>query len=289
MVDHLRELGIELDPDDVVTSAMAGAKRLAELLWDGSEVLAVGGEGVALALTNEGLTPVRTADIAGRSDRERPVAVLQGFGRDVAWTDLAEAAFAIQQGALWVATNADSTVPTDRGIAPGNGSLVEAVRRAVAIDPEVVGKPHPPLYLRCAERLGCAPSESLAIGDRLDTDIEGAVRTGMDSLFVLTGVNGPQDVILAGPEHRPTFLGRDLRVLHEPYEPAHVTEGEQDVVATCGGARASVSSRAIVLGQRGSASERLRAIVAAGVHHVDGGATLPTWPDVDSWIHEGDS
>lgn len=285
---HLSELGLTLELADVVTSAMAGAHRLAELVPAGARVLAVGGDGVQIALEDEGLTAVRAGDLL--AEGAEPVqGVLQGFGKQVSWVDLSEAAFAIQQGARWVASNTDFTIPTDRGIGPGNGTLVGVVRRAVDVDPEVVGKPFPPLYMRCAERLGCEPAQSLAIGDRLDTDIEGAVRTGMDSLFVFTGVDGPRSIIEAGPDQRPTYLARDLRGLAEEYVEPQVETGGGDVVATCGDARVVLSSARIETTGGGSASERLRAVVAAGIAHVDAGGTLPDWSGVDPWILEDDA
>jgi len=187
VVAHLRELGLDCAPEAVATSSQAGAWLLTNRLEPGSPVLAVGGAGVATALEEAGLRPVLPADAAGGAGVR---AVLQGYGPAVTATDLAEAAYAVQGGAIWAATNTDGTLPTDRGVAPGNGSLVSAVERAVGRPPDLVaGKPAPPLYLMCAQRLGLAPARVLAVGDRLDTDIEGAVAAGMDSLLVLTGVD----------------------------------------------------------------------------------------------------
>ena len=93
---------------------------------------------------------------------------MQGYGPEVGWADLAEAAYAVQSGAVWVATNVDATLPTARGMAPGNGTLVDAVRQATGRQPVVVGKPHTPLYDLSARVLGTLPQETLAIGDRLD-------------------------------------------------------------------------------------------------------------------------
>ena len=186
-----------------------------------------------------------------------------------------------------MATNTDLTIPTARGIAPGNGTLVGAVRQAVEIDPEVVGKPHPPLYLLCADLLGCAAEDTLAIGDRLDTDIEGATATGMDSLFVLTGVHSARDVILAPRRARPTHLGHDLRVLHESPVEARVQLEDSGVVATCGKARVRITE-SVELGDHGDATARLRAVVAAGHALVDAGRDLPSLPDLTSWIRAGE-
>jgi glycerol-1-phosphatase len=113
-----------------------------------------------------------------------------------------------------VATNTDLTLPTDRGLAPGNGSLVAAVATAVGHEPhEVAGKPESPLYELCAARLGTDADRVLAVGDRLSTDIAGAVAAGMESLLVLTGVDDLDAVLDAGPDRRPTHVAVDLRSL----------------------------------------------------------------------------
>ena len=204
VAEHLVELGIAATSDDVVTSAQAGAQVLAGRFPAGSAVLAVGGEGVWQALDEVGLVGVRSAD-------DHPVAVLQGFGFDLTWDQLNEAAIAIQRGAHWVATNIDPTRPTDRGIVPGNGAAVDAVRQAVQVEPEVAGKPYRPLIDATVSRLGAR--HPIFVGDRLDTDIAGAVTAGLDSMLVLSGAHRPADLLVAVRGSRPTHLGFDLRDL----------------------------------------------------------------------------
>lgn len=222
VAESLRGFGVRLDDADVLTSSMAGASHLAHQLAAGAAVLAIGGPGVTEALEAAGLRPVAAADAA-----KAPVeAVLQGYGAGVTAAELGEAAYAIQGGARWVATNNDLTLPTDRGVAPGNGSLVAAVQLAVGIEPTVVGKPGPMLYELAAEALGTGPDSTLGIGDRLETDTAGAHAAGMDALHVLTGVHGPADLVRAPRGMRPRFIGVDLRVLHEAYaEPAPAGNG----------------------------------------------------------------
>jgi HAD superfamily hydrolase (TIGR01450 family) len=213
---HLTELGLSVTGSDVVTSSQAGAGELVKLLPAGATVLGVGGPGVREALQHSGfrvLTPHDTRD----DPTTRVAGVLQGYGASVSASDLAEAAYAITAGAAWVATNTDRTLPTHRGTAPGNGSLVSAVRMAVTRDPLVAGKPQAPLYRLCAERLGLEADKVLAVGDRLDTDIAGAVTTGMDSVLVLTGVDSVTSTAVAPASMRPTFVATDLRALMEPY------------------------------------------------------------------------
>ncbi|MFW5471610.1 HAD-IIA family hydrolase [Knoellia sp. CPCC 206435] len=215
--DHLRRLGLTIEDSAVATSSQAAAWVLTRHLEPGARVLAIGGSGVSDALRERGFEPVTTA-------ADEPAAVVQGYGPAVTADDLAQAAYAVQRGALWLATNTDHTLPTASGFAPGNGALVLAVGAAVGRGPELVaGKPDEPLYLLCAERLGVEPDRILAIGDRLETDIEGATAAGMDSLLVLTGVHGVPDAIAARTAARPTWIAADLRALfvdEEELEPA---------------------------------------------------------------------
>jgi glycerol 3-phosphatase-2 len=189
---HLRELGFTASAADVVTSAQSAAHLLAGQLSPGSPVLIVGTEALANEITAVGLRSVRRYE-------DDPVAVVQGLSTTIGWPDLAEAALAIRAGALWVAANVDPTLPTERGLLPGNGSLVAALRTATGAEPQVAGKPSP----------------SLLIGDRLDADIEGANAAGLPSLMVLTGVNTARDAVYAEPARRPTYIAHDLRSLHQ--------------------------------------------------------------------------
>lgn len=203
---HLRRLGLQVADDQVVTSAMAGAAEVRDRCGPVARVLAVGGPGVREALETHGLVAASAGEV--------PVdAVLQGYGPDVTVTDLTEAAHAVDAGAVWVATNEDLTRPTERGTAPGNGTLVAAVRAATGVTPVVVGKPHPPLFLMAAGLLAIEATEILVVGDRLDTDIAGATAAGMDSVLVLTGVHGHEHASSAPPDEQPTHVIRDLRGL----------------------------------------------------------------------------
>lgn len=217
---HLRELGLELGDDQVVTSAQVAAALVVRHAGRGARVLPVGGPGVPASLEAAGLVVVGSAD-------DDPHAVVQGYGPQVSWTDLAEAVHAVRGGAWWVATNRDLTIPTSRGIAPGNGALVQVVRTAVDVDPVVAGKPEPVAFTESAAAIGS--SSPLVVGDRIDTDIEGAVAAGMDSLLVLTGVHGLADLTGLTARSRPTYVAEDLRDMHRPALRAIV----QDGVARC--------------------------------------------------------
>jgi HAD superfamily hydrolase (TIGR01450 family) len=213
VAEHLSGLGLNVGPEDVVTSPQAAIKLLADLVPAGSTILVVGGEGL--------LEVVRAAGyVATDTTEDKPAAVIQGFSPDVGWKQLAEASFALARdaegnGIPWVATNTDWTIPQERGIAPGNGTLVSAVHTAVGILPVVAGKPERAIFDEATARFGA--SHPVFIGDRLDTDILGANRAGIPSIMVLTGIDGAKQVIAAAPEERPHFLLDDLRGLTEPY------------------------------------------------------------------------
>ncbi len=234
VAEHLSELGIATAAADVVTSAQAAADLLRQRFGAGARVLLVGGEGVADAVAEAGLVGVHSAD-------DDPIAVIQGYGFGLAWQELNEAAVAINRGAHWVATNTDPTRPTDRGLVPGNGAAVAAVRLAVQVEPEVAGKPYRPLLDDTIARLQLG--RPLFVGDRLDTDIAGAINAGLDSMLVLSGSHGVAELLVAVPGERPSHLGADLRAL---LAPALVVEQVGDSVR-CGVALARADGDQLIV------------------------------------------
>ncbi|GAA4353331.1 HAD-IIA family hydrolase [Angustibacter luteus] len=216
VAEHLRRLGVDAAPADVVTSAQAAASLLREQLEAGAAVLSIGARGLAEALVEVGLRPVGSMD-------DEPLAVVQGFSPDLSWPMLLEACVAIRAGLPWVATNLDATLPTARGPAPGNGAFVEVVRRTTGVDPQVAGKPFRPLMDASVQRLRA--ERGLVVGDRLDTDLEGARRAGLPGLLVLTGVTDAGTLLGARPEERPDFLAADLGGLLEPHPGVRAESG----------------------------------------------------------------
>jgi glycerol-1-phosphatase len=249
---QLSSLGVPATSADVITSGQAAARLLASRLPPGARVLVVGGNGLRIALRERGLRPVSAY-------AERPAAVVQGFAPDLSYGLLAEGALAVANGALFVATNADITLPTARGAEMGNGSLVRAIAAATGKTPIVAGKPEPPLHAEAVHRTGAR--RPLVVGDRLDTDIEGAVRAGADSLLVLTGVSSPADVVLAPPRQRPSYLAEDLGGLLRPHPAVTAAGGAQ----RCGGwtARFDASRQRLELNGSGKPIDGLRALCAA--------------------------
>lgn len=208
IAEQLRGFGLDVHEEQIVGSARAGAKLLATKIPAGSRVLVVGGEGLRYECEQAGFEVVDSA-------KDRPAAVIQGFAPDVSWKHLAQASFAVQQGAIWIATNQDWTIPLEAGIAPGNGTLVGAVHTAVGILPDFAGKPFRPIFDQAFEQLGV--KRPLMIGDRIDTDIRGAKTVGIASACVLTGIATRKELIGAKIEDRPDFILEDLSGLFQKY------------------------------------------------------------------------
>jgi hypothetical protein len=188
---------------------------------------------------------------------DEPVAVVQGYGADVGWRELAEATVAVHRGAWWVATNLDPTLPSVRGTLPGNGALVGVVRAATGAAPQVTGKPDPAMHRESVQRSNAR--DPLVVGDRLDTDIEGACRVGCDSLLVLTGVTTPADLLAAPPGRRPTYVARDLDGLLVEH-PRAVRSGDR---WACAGWTVTPTADGLRLAGSGDAIDALRTLTAA--------------------------
>ena len=249
---QLTGLGVPARLEDVITSAQAAARLLAERLTPGTPVLVIGGAGLRTAIRDRGLRPVTLA-------AARPAAVVEGYSPDISYAQLAEGALAVEAGALFVATNADRTLPTPRGRQPGNGALIQVIATATGIAPLVAGKPEPPLHTESVLRTGAR--RPLVVGDRLDTDIEGARRVGADSLLVLTGVSDPADLLLAPPGQRPSYVAADLTGLLEPHPGVTAADGGY----RCRGwtARWAADGQRLGLTGAGDRLDGLRALAAA--------------------------
>ena len=206
VAEHLTALGFTAAPEQVVTSAQAGAILLDERVAAGSRVLVVGADALRDEVASRGFVVVDSAD-------DDPSAIVQGHSPDTGWAQLSEAALAVRRGATWVACNVDTTLPNERGLLVGNGSMVAAVRSATGAEPLVAGKPAAPIMRDALSRTrGRRP---LVVGDRLDTDIAGAVTVGIDSLLVLTGVSTALDLLAAPLDSRPTYVATDLSALDD--------------------------------------------------------------------------
>jgi HAD superfamily hydrolase (TIGR01450 family) len=250
VAEHLRSLGAPARGEQVFGSAFAGAELLAGMVPAGSRVLVTGSRTLAEAVRSQHLVPVDSAEDA-------PAAVIQGFSPDLGWKDLAEASYAVAAGAVWVATNTDLSIPQARGIAPGNGTLVAAVAAATGKRPVVAGKPEAPLFATAALHLGSR--RPLVVGDRLDTDILGGNRAGMDTALVLTGVDSVRTALAAAASERPDYLLAGLDGLYEPY-PAMTVDGG---VYHSGSSSARVEGGAVVIEGSETGLDAWRAACAA--------------------------
>jgi glycerol-1-phosphatase len=213
VAEHLCAMGFKAKPDDIVTSAQSAARLLQEQLQPGAAVLIVGTDSLAAEVRNVSLKPVRQCS-------DGPVAVVQGHSPQTGWPDLAEAALAIRGGALWVAANVDLTLPSERGLLPGNGAMVAALRAATDREPQVAGKPAPALLADALARGEF--HRPLVVGDRLDTDIAGANVAGLPSLLVLCGVSTAGEAVRAAVGQRPNYIAADLRSLGAPADSLRV-------------------------------------------------------------------
>ena len=260
VAEQLENLGLHVVADDVVTSPQAAVRLLSGMIPAGSLVFAVGGEGLKVELANAGFAITESAE-------DGPVAVIQGFAQDIGWVQLAEASYALQANGgdiPWVATNTDWTLPTARGTAPGNGTLVSAIHLAVGRLPVVAGKPEVAIFEEALHRFG--GSKPLFLGDRLDTDILGANRAGLDSVLVLTGIDKAKQVLAADPNSRPTFVLDDLRGLHEPYPIVNdetMADGSRTV--TGGSAVVRMVGHIVSVAQRGDSKLNLLRAGAAAI------------------------
>ncbi len=254
---NLVRLGVTATAEQVVTSSQAAARMLAARYPVESKILMLGADGLATALVAEALQPVTTVDDPDVR------ALVTGYGPDVLWRDVMRAAVRVQQGLPWVATNADMSIPTSYGVAPGHGVLVRMLSQFTGVEPDIAGKPHRPLLDEAVRRTG--GRRPLMVGDRLDTDIEGARAAGLDSVLVLTGVTDLPQLVAAPPRQRPTYLASTLDGLGEPHaEPERMATG-----AHCGGWTAEVADAALAVTGQGAVDDWWRAVAVAAWAHLD--------------------
>ncbi|HET7357722.1 MAG TPA: HAD-IIA family hydrolase [Nocardioidaceae bacterium] len=264
VADHLRALGVPVNSGDVVTSAQAAARLLADKLPPGAPIFVIGGIGLYDALAERGLRGVQ--DVA-----DRPEAVVSGYHPDLRWRTVVEGAVLVRDGLPWVAANTDLTMPTTLGEAPGNGALVEVVTRFSGRCPQVAGKPAPPLFEETVRRVG--GDRPLVVGDRLDTDIEGAANAGLDSLLVMTGVTGVEELVGAPMARRPTYLAADLAGLGRPHAAPDLVPGTGGAGCALGGWRAEVQDGRLRVQGSGDADSWWRVVATVGWTHLDGTGT----------------
>ena len=205
---RMAEARIAIESDEVLTAAAGTARFLVQHVEPGSAVYAIGDTALREALIEAGYSV--------QASGEDVAAVVVGIDWALTWDKLAEATYALRDGALFLGTNPDVSFPTERGIAPGNGATLAALQAATGREPLIFGKPEPHLYAAALELMGTEPARTVAVGDRLETDILGGQRAGMPTALVLTGVTSAKQV--SGSEIKPDWVFEGLVELSQALE-----------------------------------------------------------------------
>lgn len=200
----LKKFGVDIPSDQIIGSAQATGIYLQKNFGPGTRVYVIGQPSLVETLQNYGLEVV--------NEHEQNVAVVVvSFDYNFSYTKLKTASLLVQRGSVLIGTNSDLTLPTPDGPMPGAGVNLRAVELASNIKGIVVGKPEPLLYQMALERLELLPSETLAVGDRFETDIVGAQKAGIHTALVLSGVTTRAQVEEFHP--KPEIIVNDLEDL----------------------------------------------------------------------------
>ncbi|MEE9344398.1 MAG: HAD-IIA family hydrolase [Methylococcales bacterium] len=213
-VTKLASMGVSIEASDILTSGMATALYLAEQVIPAStRVFVVGERGARQPLIDQGFTLTEHYSLNADNNSSSAAAHFVVCGKDetLNWNKLATATLNIRAGAQFIGTNADTTLPTERGLTHGNGAILAALEVATGVAPTIIGKPEPIMYQQALALLDVDPVETVAIGDRLGTDILGAVRTGIRSIMVLSGVSTEADI--EELDYQPTWVMADIRAI----------------------------------------------------------------------------
>lgn len=211
-IEKLAKMGVTVSAEEVLTSSMATARYLSEHLpEDKRRAFVIGEAGLREPLEQAGFTLTNLYEVNGHDDDQGADIVVSGLDRQLSWDKLATASLNISQGAAFYATNADTTLPTELGDVVGNGGIIAAIEAATKIKAKSIGKPEPILYQYALAQLGVTAEDTIAIGDRLDTDILGAVNAGIRSILVLTGISREEE--LAEIDYQPTWVLPDIQAI----------------------------------------------------------------------------
>lgn len=202
-LEKLAGFGVSLEPWQIITSSQATARYLKTRFPSGGNIFVVGETGLENALGEQGFT---TGDGSA-------IAVVAGMDRHVTYEKLAKATLLIRAGAAFIGTNPDRSFPTPAGLVPGAGAILAALETATDVPPTIIGKPGPIMYQQALERLGTSAEETLAVGDRLETDILGGQNTHCKTALVLSGVSTLEQAQTWNPA--PDIITSDLTALLE--------------------------------------------------------------------------
>ncbi|MBI4851868.1 MAG: HAD family hydrolase [Acidobacteria bacterium] len=192
--EKLLSMGVSVAKEEILTSSQATALYLKGIAKPSSKVFVIGEEGLKQPLREMGFEIT-----TGSSDY-----VVCGMDRGLNWEKLAQATLNIRAGAMFLGTNPDTTYPTERGVVHGNGAILAALKTASNVEPVIIGKPEPIMYQQAMLRLGTNKENTVALGDRLETDILGAKRASIASIMVLTGISTLKDLEIV--DYKPEWV-----------------------------------------------------------------------------------
>lgn len=196
--EKLAGMGVTVAEELILTAGVATARYLARLDPGGAPVYVIGERGLREPLEAHGFW----------QDDRAPRYVCVGLDRELTYHKLKVATLAIRAGARFIASNPDTTLPTEEGLVPGNGATLAALRTATDVEPLVVGKPSAAIVDLAVEMLGAEKATTAIIGDRLDTDVLAGQNAGIGRILILTGVHQPADI--PAFEGKPNWVVADL-------------------------------------------------------------------------------
>jgi 4-nitrophenyl phosphatase len=203
-IEKLAKFGVPLSYDKVINSAQATGIYLQSKYPTGTGLYVIGQPSLRKTLEGFGMEVYDTA-----SDIIEVVVVSLDF--QLSYEKLKTASLLLQSGCDFIGTNSDNTLPTPDGFIPGSGTFIGALEIATGKKAKIIGKPEPLLYEMALKRLGTLPEETLAIGDRLETDIAGAQAAGIHTALVLSGASRIEEVKNYYPP--PEITAQDLSEL----------------------------------------------------------------------------
>jgi 4-nitrophenyl phosphatase len=200
-LNKLARFGVLLKPEQIVNSSLAAAHYLSKRFPAKGNVYIVGEQGLFSTLQQHGF----------HHSQENVLAVIGSLDRQLTYEKIREASVIIRSGVPFIGTNPDRTFPTPKGLIPGAGTILAAIEAATSVQPVIVGKPSPEMYIVAIDRMDASPEETLVVGDRLETDIIGAQQLGCLTALVLSGVTGPEAARAWNPP--PSYIVEDLATL----------------------------------------------------------------------------
>jgi 4-nitrophenyl phosphatase len=203
--NKLARFELDIAPDRILTSAETTAAMLSRQYAPQTPVYIVGAKGLYAAMEARGFTRV-TAEAVEQG--ARPSLVVLGFTPHACYKDLAMAALLVNEGATFIGTNPDPSIPSELGPLPGAGALLALISASTGVEPQTIGKPGPVMFEHALERLGASKETTSMVGDRLSTDIAGAKAAGLWATLLLSGIATTDDI--GASPYKPDFVFADI-------------------------------------------------------------------------------